>query len=138
MEPSEVGLEVFMFKHKVRGLTFLPLVTFPMEAHCYLAIRFGRPARPGSIFFGKGDIDGRIKTVVDALRMPHQDTELPEDAGGDEYNLCLLADDNLVTRLSITSYQLLTGYDRDSYVDLDIDVTIRAITPMLGTWALLY
>jgi hypothetical protein len=116
----------------------VPLITFPMEAHCYLSIRMGRPTRPGSILFGRRDVDNRLKILVDALRMPHQDNEVPKDHLGDKEMFCLLADDNLVTRLSITSYRLLSGYTCDADIHIDIDVTIRPITAMIGTSDLLF
>jgi len=109
-----------------------------MEAHCYLSIRLGRPTRPGSILFGPGDIDNRLKILLDSLRMPQVEQELPIGGNAASEMFCLLADDNLVTRLSISSYQLLAGYSSDDEVDVDIDVTIRALTPMAGTWTLLF
>jgi hypothetical protein len=133
---STEDLSAFLFRFRIGSAVFVPLVTFPMEAHCYLSVRLGRPARPGSILFGSGDIDNRLKILLDSLRMPQVEQELP--AGPDTEMFCLLADDNLVTRLSVTTYRLLTSYSSDDYVDVDIDVTVRAITPMAGTWALLF
>jgi Holliday junction resolvase RusA-like endonuclease len=127
-----------MFRYSRGGIDFVPLITFPMEAHCYLSIRMGRPTRPGSILFGRRDVDNRLKILVDALRMPHQDNEVPKDHLGDKEMFCLLADDNLVTRLSITSYRLLSGYTCDANIHIDIDVTIRPITAMIGTSDLLF
>jgi len=135
---GEHSLSSFMFRYSIGGFDFVPLITFPMEAHCYLNIRMGRPTRPGSILFGRRDIDNRVKILVDALRMPHHDNEVPKDPGGNKEMFCLLADDNLVTRLSITSYRLLSGYTCDADIDIDIDVTIRPITAMIGTSDLLF
>ena len=138
VQTDREALSAYLFRHEVSGITFIPLITYPMEAHCYLSMRMGRPTRPGSILFGRGDLDNRIKILIDALRMPHQVTELPDGAFGDREMFCLLADDNLVTRLVITSYRLLSGYTSDADVAIDIDVAIKPITAMIGTMDLLF
>jgi len=132
------ALSAFLFRHEVSGIKFFPLITYPMETHCYLSIRMGRPTRPGSILFGRRDLDNRVKILIDALRMPHRSNELPDNVIGDSEMYCLLADDNLVTRLSIASYRLLSGYTNDADVDVDIDVEIKPITAMLGMLDLLF
>ena len=132
------ALVPFMFKHQVRGLWFIPLITAPMEAHCHLSIRIGRPMKPGKIIFAGGDLDNRLKVLFDALRMPAKDDELPEDAGGEEETFCLLADDDLITKLSIEPHELLTSHPNSHYVEVDLDVKIKAVTPMNGTLGLLF
>jgi hypothetical protein len=65
-----------------------------------------RPEEPGSIVTRAGDIDNRLKTLLDSLRMPHNRSEIPADyvAGPDEEPFfCLLEDDNLISSLSVTS-----------------------------------
>ena len=69
---------------------------------------FLRSDIPGSPGFA-GDIDNRVKTLLDALKMPSTG-EIPPGAspGQDEDPLfCLLEDDSLVTRLSVEMDQLL-------------------------------
>ena len=59
--------------------------------------------------FRRGDIDGQVRTLLDALRMPDN----PDETGGanpstDESPLfCLLQDDRLVSEVKVTSDQLL-------------------------------
>ncbi len=143
LSPAELNpLSAFFYRHPVRNLLFIPLVTDPMEAHCHISVRLGRPMKPGSIVYGGGDLDSRLRTLFDALRMPRNESELPDDAGpiggSNQEIFCLLSDDSLITRLSIESYQLLGNYPSDHYVDADIEVQIRAVTPMVGTVSLLF
>jgi hypothetical protein len=63
-------LDGFMFRRRLRDLWFIPMITMPMEAHCHLALRIGRPMKPGRLIFEGGDLDGRLKTLFDALAMP--------------------------------------------------------------------
>jgi hypothetical protein len=110
-----------------------------MEAHCHLALRIGRPARPGEIVFSGGDLDGRFKTLFDSLAMP-KDTQAVDakDVTQAEY-ICLLSDDELITGLSVESYRLLEpSKQNENYIDIDIAVTITAMTPMYGTTDLLF
>ena len=56
---------------------------------------------------------------------------------------CLLDSDNLVTKLSIESFKLLTKVPDEfagvqNYVELDLDVVIHPITPMMGTIDMLF
>lgn len=137
--PTDLNpLSGFFYRLPLRGFVFIPLVTEPMEAECHIAVRLGRPTKPGSIVFAGGDLDSRLQTLFDALRMPHRESELPEESSDEGEIFCLLSDDSIITRLSIESYRLLGDYPSDHYVEADIDVQIRAITPMAGTLSLLF
>lgn len=56
-----------------------------------------------------GDLDGRLKTIFDALRMPRSAEELAgaTPSEGEDPFYVLLEDDNLITRASIESDYLL-------------------------------
>ena len=89
---------------------FLPLVTRSRALVAELDITFLRPGTPGQIVGHGGDIDNRIKTLLDALRVPTTAGELPagdRPQDGEEIFFCLLEDDALVTRLAVTADQLL-------------------------------
>jgi hypothetical protein len=89
---------------------FVPLVSRDLDvSFCGLDILFLRPDIPGSIL-RSGDIDNRLKTLFDALRMPTGRGEL----GGYDYPekdekpfYCLLEDDSLVTKVSVETDLLL-------------------------------
>jgi len=64
---------------------------------------------PGALI-RSGDLDNRIKTVFDALRMPTNVDELGGyDAPAEEEDpfYCLLEDDYLITHLSVETDRLL-------------------------------
>jgi hypothetical protein len=90
------------------GYNFWPLVTEEFGLRCALDILFLRPEEPGMLLLS-GDLDGRIKTVFDALRMPNNLAE----AGGigpqtDETPFfCLLQDDKMISEVKIATDQLL-------------------------------
>jgi hypothetical protein len=89
-----------------------------------------REAR-GRIFDG-GDIDGRMKTLFDGLRMPTQENEVvgftPVGDWRRDWCLCLLADDRLITKVDIDTRRLLRPLrpgEAETDVELRIDVTIN-------------
>jgi hypothetical protein len=106
-----------------------------------------RESGPGFIVKQGGDIDNRLKTLLDALRMPKNINELPENAQPQEGEcpfFCLLADDSLITKLSVSTDRLLepvrTGLleaslrkvsQQESYVKLVINVQVRQL-PVIG------
>jgi hypothetical protein len=127
----------WLYYHPVRDVQFVPLITHVREAHCRLGLRLYRRQRPGEIISRDADLDNRLKTLFDALRMPHTDDELPQGVPlGESPFFCLLDDDALITKVSIETFGLLTPPgpgENENYVELDIAVEIRAVTPMWGT-----
>ena len=93
----------------VGGIQFVPLVATRLKAIAELDITLMRPEPAGRIVTSGGDIDNRIKTLLDALKIPDENqvkvgiksppTEQPIH--------CLLEDDQLITRLAISAEQLL-------------------------------
>jgi hypothetical protein len=118
-----------------QGIAFAPILTRKMNAACRLNIRFMRSEHPGSISHG-GDLDNRLKTLLDALRLPQAETEvLPalaprrflEPQEGEKVAdvcLCLLEDDALVTELAIETVMLMKPLPRN-HVRLVMDVEFR-------------
>ena len=115
-------------------------MTEPQEARCRLDVRLHRPIAPGSIIFAGGDLDNRLKVLFDALRMPKEPQEVEERAQHEGQRIfCLLADDRLITDLSIESFRLLGPQPVDeNYVEVEIVVTVQAVTPMMGTLSFLF
>lgn len=84
-----------------------------------------RPEEPGSIVTQTGDIDNRLKTLFDALRMPHKSSEIPSEAtpeNTDKPFYCLFEDDNLISGLSVTTDRLLDDVKTSSEVVILIHV----------------
>ncbi len=96
------------------GFKFAPLITERLYLHVELEILFLRPEPKGFIVTRGGDIDNRLKTLLDGLRMPRNSQELPN---GDKPNenetpfFCLLEDDSLVTSVSVSTDHLLEPID---------------------------
>ena len=82
------------------GYNFVPLVTEELSLSCRVDILLLRPTMPGHVVIQSGDLDNRLKTIFDALRMPNNQDELGGYAspGPDETPFCcLLEADKLLT-----------------------------------------
>jgi len=93
------------------GFAFAPVVSNRLKLRAHLEILFLRPEEAGKIIHEGGDIDNRIKTLLDALRVPTEG-ELPEEdtpANDESPFFCLLEDDALITGLSVVTDRLLGG-----------------------------
>jgi hypothetical protein len=106
--PEPTRAEYLAEKFGCEDYRFVPLVTEELEIICALEILILRPDKPGSLI-QSGDIDGRLKTIFDALRKPSNKEELagntPEPDEKPFY--CLLEDDKLITHISIRTDVLL-------------------------------
>ena len=108
------------------GAVFSPLVRETFALHCGLKILFLRREGPGRVYQG-GDIDGRIKTLLDALAMPqHVEQVLERTTTGMAPMHVLLEDDSRVSGLTVESERLLgaEGMPED-YAKLTIEVDVR-------------
>jgi hypothetical protein len=62
--------------HEKSGMRFIPLITADNGLVCELEILFLRPGRPGQIVANQvGDLDNRMKVLLDALPIPENATE---------------------------------------------------------------
>ncbi len=91
---------------------FRPLVCDETGMVAELDVLVLRPEEAGAILEHGGDIDNRLKNLLDALRVPMEKEvqslgPKPAVEGGDGRVYTLLGDDRLVTRVSITTDQLL-------------------------------
>jgi hypothetical protein len=114
------------------GAWFRPLVRESFALHCGLSIRFLRKEPPGRIYQG-GDIDGRMKTLLDALAMPqHKEQVLERDTTEFDPIYCLIEDDSMISGLEIESERLLGNNQEEAdYVKLFIEVDVRIKRPMI-------
>ena len=112
---------------------FRPMVTEQNGLICKLEILLLRHGNPGNVIF---DIDNRIKTLFDALRMPKGPAELGQNttrgvqkpAKDENPFYVLLEDDKLITHVAVTSDMLLEpvpGIPPDESVRVVMDVTVR-------------
>jgi hypothetical protein len=99
------------------GKRFWFLISEYLATVVDLNITILMPHNVGRIIYNGGDIDNRIKTLFDALRVPAAASEIPSS---DSFNYgtsgmyCLLQDDKLINRVSIRSYRDQAPMDGDS------------------------
>jgi hypothetical protein len=120
---------------------FVPLVREELALLCSLKILFLRPDPPGSLI-QSADLDSRLKTLFDALKMPTEKSQLGKYlTPGDDENpfYCLLEDDKLISHVSVETDVLLqptadglTGNRTKNDARLVIDVTVRPYSLTYG------
>jgi len=116
---SESLLRHLMEEHYRFRYHFVPLVTAELSLTCSIDILFLRPTMPGQII-NSGDLDNRLKTLFDALRMPSQKDELGgfDEPPDDEVPFyCLLEDDRLISHVSVETDVILEAIPNKSTID---------------------
>ena len=113
------------------GIKFLPLVRESFALHAGINIHFLRKEAPGSVYQG-GDLDGRIKTLIDALTMPQHPENMIKDPACPPITYCLLENDHMISGINVESERLLNATTEDkSYVRLTIEVDVRVRQAMI-------
>jgi hypothetical protein len=113
--------------HAHYGWNFVPLVTNELELICGIDILFLRPDRPGQVVWA-GDIDNRLKTLLDSLRVPEANERYDQRAPGSDETpfFVLLEDDKLITKVSVETDQLLQFVSSPpSMSDARLIITVR-------------
>jgi len=110
------------------GYYFFPIATRRLSLLCSVSILFLRPDVPGGVI-QSGDIDNRMKTIFDALKVPKTKEELGgyDTPGEDEKPFfCLLEDDSLISHAAVQTDTLLqpTGVS-DARNDARLVLTVR-------------
>ena len=127
-------VDVVAARHNQFGYRFVPLVTRYFHLLCSIHVLFLRHDVPGSVIQA-GDIDNRIKTLIDALRLPNNQTELvgsdSKPCRGETPFFCLLEDDRLVSGFSVETDTLLNP-PRSGGRDVKVVVTVE-LRPYFAT-----
>lgn len=108
------------------GFKFVPLVSPRLESVASLDILLLRPEAAGNVITQAGDIDNRLKTLMDSLQIP-KENQIPKNVlpqAGEEYFYCLLEDDNLVTSLNISTNKLYDAVLSKNEVLLIVGITV--------------
>jgi hypothetical protein len=107
-ERTEAGIRVIGREWNRAKIDFVPLVTDKFALRCALDIVLLRPGDERNLL-KRGDIDGQLKTLFDALRIPENESETGgAPATPDEIPFyCLLSDDKLITEVKVTDDHLL-------------------------------
>ncbi len=115
------------YSHAIDNYRFVPLLSVRNEVICELDILILRKEPAGKLISQGGDLDNRLKTLFDALRMPQDSDEVPKKnnatAEPDPF-YCVLENDVQIVSFKVTSDTLLEAGD-DSEVVLIIGVRPR-------------
>jgi hypothetical protein len=112
------------------GYKFVPLISNHLKLSCGLEILFLRRDMPGTpLIHSGGDIDNRVKVLLDAMRTPADCSELAaatKEADEDPYFFCLLEDDALITEIAVTTDVLLTPCPSGHENDVRLVIKVKA------------
>jgi hypothetical protein len=110
------------------GNRYIPLVRKSLGLACFLDIMFLRQEDPGELVLQGGDLDNRIKTLFDALRVPDGDLAQTHNP-----TYCLLESDTLIDGFRVSTGRLLVPETiHANEVHLAIEVTIKVLR--VGNW----
>jgi hypothetical protein len=128
--PFEYGIDTLA--GRIGDFRFLPLSQKKFFLRCSIDVLFLRREKPGKVFM-RGDIDNRLKTLFDALKMPSPFQECGEQKPKEDENpfYVLLEDDETIADVSVTTDRLLQfppehEYSKD-YAVLVINVKLEPI-----------
>ena len=114
------------------GGRFVPLVSKQGGFTCSLDILFLRRDSPGNLIASGGDIDNRLKVLLDALKMPKN----VDDLGGlsieqdEDPFFCLLEDDSLITDVSVVTDRFLLPQEAEENIhDVMLVVHVTMVNP---------
>jgi hypothetical protein len=136
-DPNKEPLdELYARYQKIDDRVYSPLIGADLAAE--LDIVFLRQQSPGQLIGEGGDIDNRLKTLFDALRMPTKSEvqTLGTATASDETPLhCLLKDDALIHRVNVETDRLLKDASPRTVVAI-IHVTLLVTRTTFGTLGL--
>lgn len=129
---GQFGFTDLIPPYRVADKAFMPLVRKSLHLNCEIDILFLRQQDPGELISQGGDIDNRVKTLLDALRQPDTDVEqkhpTPTTGADDRLVFCLLESDTLVSRLNIdTDRRLFPETDKPNEVHLVIEIGLNVL-----------
>jgi len=119
---------------EISGKRFWFLANDRLKTVVDLNITVLLPHEVGAIVHNGGDIDNRIKTLFDALRIPSVASEIPSNDSFDYGSVgmfCLLQDDKLINRVSINSYQDHSPLADDSvrcFIEVKTKITVALMS----------
>jgi hypothetical protein len=105
-ELLKIGINQIADKWQRFGYRFVPLITEAVR--CSIDVLFLRPEEPGFLMRG-GDLDARLKTLFDALRLPSNRGETGGENPHEDEDpfFCVVEDDKLISDVHITTDELL-------------------------------
>jgi hypothetical protein len=123
------GLEAMGLNWAKAGFNFVPLVTRDLAPACALDVLLLRPGQSMTRhILNQGDIDGQLKTIIDALRIPDDlsGTGNSQPSPDETPFFCLLQDDKLVSEVRVVADELLSLPGKSTVEPNDAYVVIHA------------
>jgi len=113
-------------RHSHYGFNFVPLVTKELDLICSPDILLLRPTVTIDSAW-TGDVDNRLKTLIDALRVPEPNERWSDKTPTDDEKpfYCLLEDDKLLTKVSLETDHLLRPALTPNEVSIVVTVRVR-------------
>lgn len=111
IEPTRIG-----------QTNYLAFIRSSLHLSCDLNISFLRKDDPGSIITKGGDIDNRLKTLFDSLRLPTESEHLAHPPDADEV-FCLLENDSLISSITVSTDRLLlpeNNYPNEAHLLIEV------------------
>lgn len=125
---KEFSLSEVLAGHNEKfGYKFVPLVAKGFQLLCSLDILFLRCDPPGSLL-QTGDLDNRVKTLIDALRFPMSEADLKGNEVPDQDEdpfFCLMEDDSQVTSIRVETDVLLDRSTVTGISDTMLVITVE-------------
>lgn len=115
------------------GKRYWFFVSEHLATYANLSLTLLVPHETTRIIHNGGDLDNRVKTLFDALRVPAADSEIPASDTFDYRDgmYCLLQDDKLINRVTLKSYQDHSPVEAD-HVRCIIEVETKITRAMWG------
>lgn len=118
------------------GYNFLPLIGAvfgDVQTACGLDILFLRRDGPGALIQSGGDMDNRIKVLLDALKMPKSGEFQPSSppAPDEDPFFCVVEDDSLITEIKVTTDRLLLPLAEGEHIH-DVHIIINVKTFLIA------
>jgi hypothetical protein len=133
--PSRAAATIMRSPIERNGFKFAAIARTALGLGCEVDIKLLVNHEPGSVITRAGDLDNRLKTIFDALRVPQANEfrGINLTIAADHFYPCLLEDDAAITKVSIASERWLDGGNRtENEVHLSIGVRVIILTPMFS------
>lgn len=130
-EKTSAYPELVSSRQQQHGHNWLPLVLEDVTITCALDVLFLRAGSRGNLL-NVDDIDGRLKTLFDALSIPKNGSGVTPPEPDEDVSYVLLQDDRLISHVSVESDELLEPTGKDEIQNdarLVITVDVRMTQP---------